>query len=337
MKEIKLISSVGDTNGIGLEIFIKSIQSQSQKYSNISFTLCTNISTLSEYLAKTSTGAWIEGNNLKIDNKIIHLIPCKNYSNIQFGEISESSGRHSVESFNLALEAVINRNYDALLTLPITKKSTYLAGFNFPGHTEAISAKCGSGSHLMILFSKNLRIALVTIHIAISDIKSFFNRNILMTAAVLFHESLQNDFGIKSPKIAVLGLNPHAGESGSMGKEEIEIIIPSILELKNGGIDVSGPFPADGFFGFSDYKKYDGILAMYHDQGLIPLKLLAKGAGVNFTAGLPIVRTSPDHGSALSIAGKNIADPKSTAEAIDEAIRIINNRRIKKNALLSGG
>jgi 4-hydroxythreonine-4-phosphate dehydrogenase len=179
----------------------------------------------------------------------------------------------------------------------------------------------------MILCDESIRVALVTIHVPLLRVPSLIDKKRVLDHIKLFNQSLKRDFGFTSPKLAVLGLNPHAGESGNIGREELEEIIPAIEVAKFNGLSVSGPFPADGFFAHGDYKNFDGILAMYHDQGLIPLKLLARGAGVNFTAGLPIVRTSPDHGTGFSIAGKNLADEMSVMNAIRLAENVVGRSR----------
>jgi 4-hydroxythreonine-4-phosphate dehydrogenase len=211
--------------------------------------------------------------------------------------------------------------------MPVAKSSLYLAGWKYPGHTEMLADYCQSQEHLMILMTDRVRVALATIHIPLSRINQILSSELIISKTITLHECLKTDFGIDSPAIAVLGLNPHAGEDGALGEEENKIILPAIKKLNVSGIRAEGPFPADGFFAHGAYRNYDAILAMYHDQGLIPLKMLAAGGGVNFTAGLPIVRTSPDHGTAYSIAGKNEANSQSSYDAIISAIEIVKRRK----------
>lgn len=327
MHNIKLIFSLGDCNGIGLEVFHNSMKFLQKKNLKASFTLCTNSKTLNEYFSKIGFKERVINGCLNYKNFSVDILECEHYSSVEFGEINKSAGKLAVESLELSINTLLQGDFNALVTLPITKESLYISGWKFPGHTEALAAKCNISSPLMILGNKKIKVALVTIHNSIKDVPQLITASSIIGAAERFYQSLSDDFGIVNPKIAVLGLNPHSGENGSFGNEEKEIIEPSIQVLQKKGFSISGPFPADGIFAFGEYLRYDGILAMYHDQGLIPLKLLVKGGGVNFTAGLPIIRTSPDHGSALSLAGKNIANPKSTLEAIDMAIRIFKNRK----------
>ncbi len=319
----------GDCNGIGPEAFFKALAILHKKQSGSfpHFQLIINPKTLQEYLKKLKISFEIKSNILKFGDFNIGLIDCRNYSKVQFGIDSKQSGALAGESINLALDFLKNGKSNAILTLPISKNAIQSAGFNFPGHTEMIASFFGVNQPLMILTSGKVRVALATIHEPLRKVPELLSDNQLIETIRIFNKSLKQDFNIPKPSIAVLGLNPHAGESGKIGTEENEIIIPAIKKCRALRINAVGPFPSDGFFGFGEYKKFDGILAMYHDQGLIPLKLLAKGGGVNFTAGLPIVRTSPDHGTAFPIAGKGIADPKSTLEAILLAMKICNHRK----------
>lgn len=215
---------------------------------------------------------------------------------------------------------------DAIVTMPISKVGLNAGGYPFPGHTEMLAERAG-GTPLMILATEGLRVALATIHQPISRVPGLLTPERITHHATIFSESLRGDFGIANPRVALLGLNPHAGEEGTIGTEELEVIIPAVATLQASGIAVNGPFPADGFFARYRPGDYDGVLAMYHDQGLIPLKMMARGGGVNITAGLPIVRTSPDHGTAYPIAGTNQADERSSTEAIVAAAAIVRARR----------
>jgi len=219
---------------------------------------------------------------------------------------------------------------DVLLTAPINKKTIQSELFTFPGHTEYLAASIGTEGRdkaLMILCNEVMRVALVTTHLPVSRLSEAITKEGIVEKLELFERSLIEDFGIVKPRIAVLALNPHAGEEGLLGTEEKEIIAPAIEEARNRKIHAFGPYAADGFFGAGLFRKFDGVLAMYHDQGLAPFKSLAMDSGVNFTAGLPFVRTSPDHGTGYDIAGKNLADPSSMRQALYCAIDVLRNRR----------
>ena len=235
------------------------------------------------------------------------------------------------EFARISLEAAVNdlaaTKVDVLVTAPINKDAIQSGQFKFPGHTEYLADKAGVEDVLMILASDTLRVGVVTGHIALKDVASSLSKDRIVRYATLLHESLERDFGLATPRIAVLGLNPHAGDNGLIGEEEKTIILPAVRSLKEAGMKVSGPFGADGFFGSADFQHFDGVLAMYHDQGLIPFKSLSFGQGVNFTAGLPIVRTSPDHGTAFDIAGKGEADGQSLRAACWMAADIRKHRQ----------
>ena len=218
--------------------------------------------------------------------------------------------------------------YDVLVTAPINKSTIQNPDFHFPGHTEYIQTSLGEGKKaLMILMNETLRVALVTTHLPIKDVAKAISKEAIIERAKIFHEALRRDFRISCPRIAVLALNPHAGDDGLLGSEEKDVIIPAINELAAQGIQAFGPYPADGFFGAGTYERFDGVLAMYHDQGLAPFKTIALESGVNYTAGLPIVRTSPDHGTAYDIAGQSRADANSLRQAIYTAIDVFRNRQ----------
>ena len=216
---------------------------------------------------------------------------------------------------------------DALVTAPIHKKGMQDAGFQYPGHTEYLTSELGGKESLMLMVNGDLRIGVVTNHLPLKDVAAAITKEQIIKKLKILHETLKKDFGKEKPTIAILGLNPHAGDDGMLGEEEEKIIRPVVIESKKRGMIVNGPFSADGFFGSGQYRKFDAILAMYHDQGLIPFKTLSFGEGVNFTAGLPAVRTSPDHGTAFDIAGANIADPSSFRQALFLAIDLATNRK----------
>lgn len=242
------------------------------------------------------------------------------------GKPSKESGRASFLALRQACEEMRDGVIDALVTAPIDKNAMHHDEFPFKGHTGYLTQFFGSGDSLMFMVSDNLRVGVVTEHVTLSEVTALITKERLESKLKLMDQSLRKDFGINKPRIAVLGLNPHAGDGGLIGKEDDTIIKPVVQEQRNKGRLVFGPFAADGFFGTSQYTKYDGILAMYHDQGLVPFKAIAFENGVNFTAGLSVVRTSPDHGTAFSIAGKNQANESSLREAIYRACDILKHR-----------
>ncbi|MFA6570791.1 MAG: 4-hydroxythreonine-4-phosphate dehydrogenase PdxA [Bacteroidota bacterium] len=326
---MNIIFSAGDCNGIGLEILCKALAEISQNEdlsAKMSFAIAVNPDIFKSYLSAFNFPVNIGKDYFSVNNLKCSIVKCKSKAEINFANVSADAGKHSAESINTALEKTISGEFSAMVTLPISKKALHLAGTQFAGHTELIADRCGVTRPMMILFHENIRVALATIHLPLQQVAKKIKFSLLKERISLFNQSLKNDFGIKKPKIAVLGLNPHSGEAGEIGDEEIEIINPAIEGARKTIPDIEGPFPADGFWGFDLYKNYDGVLAMYHDQGLIPIKMLSKGQGVNFTAGLPIVRTSPDHGTAFEIAGTGVADHSSLMNAIFSAMMIVENR-----------
>ena len=246
---------------------------------------------------------------------------------VEFGVPSPVAGEAALKALDMAMTDFRSELYDVLVTAPINKKNIQSKLFHFHGHTEYIEDCVGEGNKaLMILTNGSLRVALVTTHLAIKDVAGAITKDLIIEKATILHKSLKRDFRISNPRIAVLALNPHAGDCGVIGDEEQTIILPAIDELAENGIQAFGPYPADGFFGSGQYSKFDAVLAMYHDQGLAPFKTLAVEDGVNYTAGLPVVRTSPDHGTAYDIAGTGVADENSFRQAIFMAIDIFRNR-----------
>ncbi len=325
--------TMGDYNGIGPEVALKAATSPAVK--RICIPVLVGSTYVFEHYAKLL--------KMKITLKEIESVPKNNSDalpilsvrkfvkpNIKPGILSLLAGRLATESVISAAIICLEKEVDGMVTAPLAKESINFEGFDFPGQSELITTLCKQSKFAMIMLYKNIRVALITIHISIKEIPSRLTKQLLKDKIQTVNDSLINDFGIRKPKIAVLGLNPHAGENGVMGEEENDIIIPTMKQSKIKGIDLHGPFPADGFFGVQAYKHYDAVLAMYHDQGLIPIKLMGFEKGVNYTAGLPIVRTSPDHGTAFDIAGRGKANPSSTIEAIKTAVNIINNRRLNK-------
>ena len=243
------------------------------------------------------------------------------------GQPSKEAGEAALKALDRAMTDYRSELYDVLVTAPINKNNIHSDLFNFPGHTEYIEHCVGEGHEaLMILMNGQLRVALVTTHLPIKNVAQAISKEAIVKKATILANSLKRDFRISSPRIAVLALNPHAGDNGVIGTEENDIIIPAINELEENGIQAFGPYPADGFFGSGAYYNFDAVLAMYHDQGLAPFKALAVEEGINYTAGLPIIRTSPDHGTAYDIAGLGKADPMSFRHAIFTAIDIFRNR-----------
>lgn len=318
----------GDLNGIGLELIIKSL-SDSRLLDFMVPVIFANHKAINFYskgipdLQMTFTTA---PDLDKLNPKQVNLIQCwEEDAAIQPGELTEIGGKYALISLEKAVAALKNKKIDGLVTAPIHKKNIQSPNFNFSGHTPYLQHAFGNVENLMLLVAENLRMALVTEHLTIQDIAQHITKDKIKQKLQILHKSLQKDFGVDKPRIAVLALNPHAGDDGLIGKEEIEIIQPAIKEAKQQML-VYGPYSADAFFARGQHEKFDAVLAMYHDQGMIPFKSLAFGEGVNFTAGLPIVRTSPDHGTAFDIAGKDKADASSFTASIFECIRIIHAR-----------
>jgi len=242
------------------------------------------------------------------------------------GMPTADAGKWAGDAIAICMRHCLAKNAHAMVTAPVAKSALNAAGYRFPGQTEMLGSLCKSRNASMMMVAEPLRIGLATIHLPVKNIARSITRKAILGKINTIHLSLRKDFRVRSPRIAVLGLNPHAGEEGLLGEEERLVIAPAIRRARSRGIKAYGPFPADGFFGNRAYEQYDAVLAMYHDQGLLPLKVLAFNRGVNYTAGLPIVRTSPDHGTAYDIAGKGVANPSSMIEAIKLAVSISNNR-----------
>ncbi len=335
MSEEKIIVGIsqGDINGIGLEVIIKSLLDPTI------FDLCTPIVFGSNKTASFHRKALgIEDfsfNQIKEPSEANHkraniINVYEEDVNIELGKQTEAGGKYALKSLEAAAYALAQGKVHVLVTAPINKENIQSPDFNFPGHTEYLESKFGDGKSLMFLVSDNLRVAVATGHIPVTQVAAALTPEKINAKLKALYNSLVNDFNITKPKIAVLGLNPHAGDNGVIGNEEKNIIIPAINKAKEEGILAYGPYPADGFFGNETYKNFDAVLAMYHDQGLVPFKTIAFNNGVNFTAGLPVVRTSPDHGTAYDIAGKNKASEESFRKAIYMAIDIYRNRKDNK-------
>lgn len=332
----------GDINGIGIELILKIFKEHSinELFTPVIFSSQKTIS----FYRKALEMDEVNFNTIRDLNAIAHgktnLFNCyEEEAPIEIGKATDAGGKYAFKSLESACQALQQGKIDVLVTAPINKHNIQSQNFPFKGHTEYLDEKFGKGQSLMLLVSDELRVGLVTGHVPISEIKSNINTEKIIQKLKILEASLSKDFGIRKPKIAVLGLNPHAGDSGTIGSEEKEIIKPAINNCFEKGMLVYGPYPADGFFGSGNYKQFDGILAMYHDQGLIPFKMNSFSSGVNYTAGLPIVRTSPDHGTAYDIAGKKQADEESFRQAIYLACDIFRKRKMQvelsKNPLRS--
>lgn len=332
--------SIGDLNGIGIEVILKTFEDKRM------LDFCTPVlfgSTKVILYHKKALDLGLPVHGITAINQINHskinvLNIWKEEVSIELGRATKISGVYAAKSLEKAVKHLKEHTIDILLTAPINKETIQSEEFNFPGHTEYLEANL-EGNSLMILMTDQLRIGLITGHIPISKVAEAITPAIIKEKVETMHASLKSDFGISKPKIAVLSLNPHCGDKGVIGKEDDEIIKPTINEITASGKLVFGPYAADGFFGSGTYKQFDGVLATYHDQGLAPFKALSFGNGVNFTAGLNEIRTSPDHGTAFDIAGKNKANPSSFKEALFTGIQIFKKRKeykaLTKNPLVS--
>jgi 4-hydroxythreonine-4-phosphate dehydrogenase len=342
--KIKLGISIGDVNGIGLEVILKTFtESKMLDYCTPIIYGHTKVASFHRKALNMGDFMFNVINTPEAANpRKVNMINCwEEDVKITLGEANETGGKYAFLSLQKATDDLVSGAIDALVTAPINKNNIQSAEFTFPGHTEYLQERSESKDVLMFLISETLRVGVVTGHIPVLDVPKAISKEKIIKKIQLINESLKKDFWIEKPKIAILGLNPHASDNGLLGKEEAEIIVPAIQEAFDKGIICFGPYPADGFFGNGTYKKFDAVLAMYHDQGLIPFKTIAFDTGVNYTAGLKFVRTSPDHGTGYDIAGKNIADATSFMEAVFSAIHIVKNRNeqesLLKNQLRSGG
>lgn len=322
--------TVGDINGVGLEVILKALSHK--KILDICVPVIYGSSKVVSYhkniVALDEVTFYGQRNAERLHFEKINVVNVWNDNvNITLGRATDLGGRYAQMSLEAAVSDLKAGLIDALVTAPIHKKSMEMAGFGHVGHTEYLAHELNASNSLMILASDRLRVGLVTAHIPLREVAPAITKELIISKLQAFNESLRIDFGLERPNIAVLGLNPHAGEEGMLGDEEEKVIRPAVVECKKSGMMVFGPFAADGFFGSGQFHKFDGILAMYHDQGLIPFKALTFGSGVNFTAGLPAIRTSPDHGTAFDLAGKNEADSSSFLHAIFMAIDIHRNRK----------
>ena len=332
-RKIRVGITHGDINGIGYEVILKAFSDPTM------LELCTPVVYGSPKVAAYHRKAMDIQTNFSIINAAseiqdgrLNIMNCiDDELKVELTKPTPEAGQAALAALERAMGDYQEGLFDVLVTAPINKHTIQSDTFHFPGHTEYIEQRVGEGQKaLMILLKNDFRVALVTGHLPVSEIAHELSKELIQEKMAIFHRSLKYDFGIDSPRIAVFSLNPHAGDNGLLGKEEQNIIIPAIKEMTAKGIQCFGPYPADGFMGSGNYTHFDGILAMYHDQGLAPFKALAMGEGVNFTAGLPIVRTSPAHGTAYDIAGKGIASEDSFRQAVYVAIDVFRNRCMER-------
>ncbi|MEI6584728.1 MAG: 4-hydroxythreonine-4-phosphate dehydrogenase PdxA [Sediminibacterium sp.] len=318
----------GDLNGIGLELIIKTLSDHRI------LEICTPVVFASNkcinFYRKTLPESNFNFSSVKELNRLnpkqVNIFNCwEEEVAITPGQLNEIGGKYALESLKQATQALKDGHIQGLVTAPIHKKNIQSDSFQYTGHTPYFKAFFGVQDVVMFMVAENLRVGLVTEHVTIADVAKNITRENILLKLKIMHNSLQKDFGVDKPKIAVLGLNPHAGDEGLIGNEEETIIKPAIKDAKHSML-VFGPYSADAFFARGQFEKFDAVLAMYHDQGLIPFKSLAIGEGVNYTAGLPVIRTSPDHGTAFDIAGKDKADPNSFIVAVFEAVDIYRRR-----------
>lgn len=321
--------SCGDVNGIGIEIIVKTFSDNRMLDFCCPVIFCNNkvINFYRKSLADANINFTITKELNRINYKQVNVFNCWDEEvNINPGILNDIGGKYAVLSLTTAGKALKENMIDGLVTAPIHKSNTQSDTFNFTGHTPYLKNLYGATDVVMFMVAENMKVALLTEHVPVHDVARHITRDAIVSKLQLINNSLKRDFNINKPRIAVLGLNPHAGDEGLIGKEEEEIIKPAIKDAKQRDVFCFGPYPADAFFARGQYEKFDAVLAMYHDQGLIPFKSLAIGEGVNFTAGLPGVRTSPDHGVAFDIAGQGKADESSFRAAVFKCIDIINGR-----------
>lgn len=332
-RKIRVGITHGDINGVGYEVILKTFSDPTM------LELCTPVVYGSPKVAayhrkamEIQTSFSIVNSAEEVQDGRVNVVNCiEEELKVELTKPTSEAGKTALAALERALADYRESLFDVLVTAPINKHTIQSDAFHFPGHTEYIEERVGEGQKaLMILLKGDFRVALVTGHVPVRDIAGELTKELIMEKMEIFHRSLKKDFGIDNPRIAVFSLNPHAGDNGLLGTEEQEVIIPAMKEMIARGVQCFGPYPADGFMGSGNYTHFDGILAMYHDQGLAPFKALAMDEGVNFTAGLPIVRTSPAHGTAYDIAGKGIASEDSFRQAVYVAMDVFRNRAWEK-------
>lgn len=331
IKPLRIGITHGDVNSISYEVILKALQ-DSRIFEYFTPVLYGS-SKVASYHRKALNMNEIAFNVIRsadqaVDEKINLVNVITQEVKVDLGQSTDVAGKAAFMALEAATVDLGAGRIDAMVTGPINKQNIQSKDFNFPGHTEYLAGKFESRDYLMLMVSHTMRIGMITGHMPLREVSGAITQDLILQKIRIMNNSLVRDFGIRKPKIAVLGLNPHAGDKGVLGIEEETVIIPAIQKAFEMGMLAFGPYPADGFFGSSKFGEFDGILAMYHDQGLIPFKSMAFQSGVNFTAGLPVVRTSPAHGTAFELAGKNIASSESFREAIFMAVDIVKNRRL---------
>ncbi len=322
--------SVGDINGIGLEIILKSFVDNRMLDFMIPIIYASNkvINYHKKSLKIGDLNLVKADPNKEFKGKNIYYRECWTEDvKIELGKQTSDGGKYAIKSLKAATNDLADRKIDVLVTAPINKENVQSSEFNYPGHTEYLADFANADKVLMLMIADKLKVAVATGHIPLKEVAKVLSKELILEKLDLLNQSLKKDFGIIKPRIAVLGLNPHAGDNGVIGEEDNDIVSPSVSNARQKGILAFGPYPADGFFGNGSFSNFDGVLAMYHDQGLAPFKTLSFGSGVNYTAGLPIVRTSPDHGTAYDIAGKNGASEVSFRSALFQAVEIFRTRK----------
>lgn len=326
-QKIKLGISIGDINGIGCEVALKTFEDERmlEFCTPIIFASNKTISQQKGDLNIDITFNGVRDASQAIDGKINIVNVWKEVPTIEYGQATKAGGEYAIKSLKAAVKALKEGAIDVLVTAPINKNNIQSEEFKFPGHTDYLAQEL-KGESLMFMVADALRVGLLTDHIPVKDVANAITSKLIKSKVAIMEKSLKMDFGIRRPKIAMLGINPHSGDKGTIGEEDDKVLAPTIQELFSKGTLVYGPYSADSFFGSDTHKNFDAVLAAYHDQGLIPFKTLSFGKGVNFTAGLDKVRTSPDHGTAYEIAGKGKADESSFKEAVFTAIQVYRNR-----------
>ncbi len=329
-KKLRVGITHGDINGVGYEVILKALEDA--RITELCIPIVYGSGKIASFYRKAMNlqpvnFQTIHSAEQAVDDHIYMINVVAEDTKVEPGESTQTAGEASFAALESAVSDLTHGLIDVLVTAPINKHNIHSDTFTFPGHTEYLESSVGDGAKaLMILCNENMRVALATTHLPVGRIAEALSKELIVEKLKIFNQSLKRDFRVHSPRVAVLALNPHAGDNSLIGSEEQDIIIPAIEQASKEGVHCYGPYGADGFFGSGAWRKFDGVLAMYHDQGLAPFKLLAMDSGVNFTAGLPYVRTSPDHGTAYDIAGRGEASPTSLREAIYAAIDIYRHR-----------
>lgn len=332
-EKIKVGITQGDINGIGYEVIFKALADNRILDSFVP--VIYGSSKVAAYHRKALNISNFSLNSVRavgdINHRRVNIINCLDDDiRVELGKSTAMGGDSAYKALECAVADLKEGKIDVLVTAPINKENIQSEAFNFPGHTEYLQQAAGGGKALMLMISEHMKVGVVAGHIPLKDVPAVITEENIINKLRILNNTLQQDFSIRKPRIAVLGLNPHAGDGGVIGTEEQEIILPALQKAKKEGVMALGPYPADGLFGSEQFKKYDAILAMYHDQGLAPFKALTFSSGVNYTAGLSFIRTSPDHGTAFEIAGQDKANPDSFRDALYMAIDIFKNRKFNK-------